>query len=59
MMRNLVDYANVLTILAFTQAIEMENQRRLLEKSEEALKLCVDVIKQMQAELEILDGEAK
>lgn len=40
----MIEYTNFLTMLAFWQAVEMENMRRLLDRNAETLNVCKKVI---------------
>lgn len=44
MNRQLVDYANALSMVVFTQAIEIENQRRVIDCNTKTLLKCKDTI---------------
>lgn len=44
MNRQLIDYANALSMVVFMQAVEIENQHRALERSNQTLVKCRDTI---------------
>jgi len=44
MNRHLIDYVNALTMTVFTQSVELENQRRLLDHNTDTLMRCRNTI---------------